>query len=99
MKAQSDWVKKAVCANDERSIAWLSYDINEIRYAKQGCSRCKVQKECFLNAWQNNPYVGVNAGISEYDFLILTWKEAKKVNGSNWSRTNKLLQGILQKIK
>lgn len=99
MKAQSDWRVIAVCANDEQSIAWLSYDIEDVQYAKHGCSQCKVRAECFLNAWDNKPYVGVNAGISEYDFLMLTWKESKKSNGSNWSRTNKILQGILQKVK
>lgn len=99
MKALSDWIDKALCAQDEQPTAWLSYDIEDIQYARYRCSICTVRKECFLNAWQNDPYVGVNAGISEYDFLILTWKEAKKPNGSNWSRTNKLLQGILQKVK
>ena len=99
MKALSDWLSSAVCANDDNPTAWLSYDIENIRYAKHGCSKCKVRQQCFLNAWQNEPYVGVNAGISEYDFLILTWKEAKKANGSNWSRTNKTLQRIMQEIK
>jgi hypothetical protein len=98
MKAPSDWLEKALCANDEHPFAWLSYDIEDIEYAKHGCSLCKVRKECFLSAWQNEPYVGVNAGISEYDFLVLTWKEAKKAHGSNWSRTNKILQGIMQQI-
>jgi hypothetical protein len=30
---------------------------------------------------------------------MLTWKESKKSNGTNWSRTNKILQGILQEVK
>ena len=99
MKALSDWIDKALCAVDEQPTAWLSYDIEEIQYAKYRCSICTVRKECCLYEWQNEPDVGVDGGISEYDLLILTWKEAKKVNGSNWSRTNKLLQGILQKVK
>jgi hypothetical protein len=99
MKARSDWLSKAVCAVDEQPSAWLSYDIKDIRYAKIGCSKCSVRAQCMLNAYQNDPYVGVNAGISEYDFLILTWKEAKKVNGSNWSRNDKVLQGIMRQVK
>lgn len=99
MKAQSDWLNEAVCANDERPTAWLSYDINDVQYAKLGCSKCTVRKQCILNAFRNDPYVGVNAGISEYDFLMLTWKEATKVNGSNWSRTDKVLQGIVRQVK
>jgi hypothetical protein len=98
MKVRSDWRSQAVCANDLNPLAWLSYDISDVKYAKDGCSRCDVRFECFISAWDNKPYVGVNAGISEFDYLNLTWKEAEKENGSNWSRTNKVLQRILQKI-
>jgi hypothetical protein len=31
--------------------------------------------------------------------LMLTWKEATKVNGSNWSRADKVLQGIVRQVK
>jgi hypothetical protein len=99
MKVQSDWRSQAVCANDSNPIAWLSYDILDVEYAKRGCAVCNVRLECFLSAWENDLYVGVNAGISEFDYLNLTWKEAEKVNGSNWSRSSKTLQRILQKIK
>lgn len=99
MKARSEWVKEAYCAKDSNPFAWTSYDIRDVRYAKHGCSICTVRTECFLNAINNDPYTGTNAGISEYDFLIATWKEAKKVDGSNWARTDRALQKLLQKVK
>jgi hypothetical protein len=98
MRNRSDWKELAVCANDPDPSSWLSYDYQDVLYAKEGCSRCKVKSECFTVAWSNPLYVGVNAGISEYDYLILTWKEAKKANESNWSRTNKSFQTILRQI-
>lgn len=99
MKDLSDWILKSVCADDESPLSWLSYNIKDIKYAKEGCSRCEVRIPCFLRAWNEDTYVGVNAGISEYDLLIATWKESGKLNGKNWSRSDKLLQKIVQGIK
>jgi len=99
MKSLSDWVLESVCINDETPSSWLSYNIKDIKYAKDGCSRCEVRIPCFLRAWGEDSYAGVNAGISEYDILMLTWKETSKENGKNWARSNKLLQKILQRIK
>lgn len=86
----------ALCQGDERSHAWFSYDIEDIQYAKSVCLSCEVKIECFANALQND-FMGVNAGISEFEFMIDTWKEAKKENESNWTRSSKILQGILRK--
>lgn len=99
MRNQSDWKELAVCAQDSDPSAWLSYDYQDVQYAKEGCSRCEVRTECFTTAWHLPLYVGVNAGISEYDYLILTWKEAKKKNESNWSRTNRSFQKILRQVQ
>ena len=32
MKALSDWIDKALCAEDEQPTAWLSYDIEDIQF-------------------------------------------------------------------
>ena len=99
MKVPSDWIQQAVCNNDSKPHAWTSSKYDDIVYAKDGCSRCAVRLPCFLRAWQDDFYTGVNAGISEYDLLDLTWKEVKKQDGNNWSRTDKVLQRILRQIK
>lgn len=86
----------ALCQGDEKSYAWFSYDINDIEYAKSVCRNCEVKVQCFINGLDND-FMGVNAGISEFEFMIETWKEAKKENESNWTRSDKVLQGILRK--
>ena len=52
----------------------------------------------FLSAIQNDEFVGVNAGISEYDFLMSTWKKANKNNGTTRDRSDKSIKKLLQKI-
>jgi hypothetical protein len=99
MRNQNDWRELAVCAQDPDPLAWLSYDYQDVQYAKEGCARCKVRVECFTTAWNTPAYVGVSAGISEYDYLILTWKEAKRKNEFNWTRSNRLFQKILRQIQ
>jgi hypothetical protein len=99
VKIPSDWQKQAYCANDSNASAWLSYSKKEVEYAKEGCSRCSVRLPCILNALQASEYVGVNAGISEYDFLLRIWREASDEKPSNWSRSDKLLQRIVREVK
>jgi hypothetical protein len=94
---QSNWRAKAVCTGDPKSSSWLSYDIKDVEYAKEGCSRCPVKKECLVTAIKNNSFIGVIAGISEYDYLLHTWQEATRENESNWRTDDSILSGLLQK--
>lgn len=95
----NNWKQKALCATDSNGKYWFSYKKEEIGYAKNVCKKCSVKKECLLYAWQEDDIYGVNGGFSEFEILLETWKEAKKVNDANWSRTNKTLQRLLQKTK
>lgn len=88
---------RALCQGDKNSSAWFSYQIEDIKYAKSVCSECELKTPCFLNGLENE-FMGVNAGISEFEFLMKTWKEAKTENESNWTRSNKVLQGIVREI-
>jgi hypothetical protein len=95
----SNWKKKALCAADVNSEYWFSYKKEEIQYAKNICKKCSVRKECLMSAWQEEYVYGVNGGFSEFEILLETWKEAKKVSDDNWSRSNKILQRMLRKTK
>ena len=53
---------------------------------------------CFRNRRiKNNSFIGVIAGISEYDYLVHTWQEATRENESNWRTDDSILSGLLQK--
>lgn len=95
---QSNWRSKAICTGDSKSSSWLSYDMKDIEYAKEGCSRCLVRKECLITALKNNSFIGVIAGISEYDYLVHTWREATRENENNWRTDDSILSGLLQKV-
>lgn len=96
---QSNWRKKAICSGDKKSSSWLSYDYKDVEYAKEGCSRCSVRKECLITALNNDSFIGVIAGISEYDYLISTWQEAARENESNWRADDSILSGLLQRAR
>lgn len=98
MNRTSNWKSKALCSRDIKQHTWWSYDKDDIAYAKQGCSRCPVRSECFLSAWQSDDFYGINGGITEFDFLLITWKEAKKESNVNWKRTDRDLQRIMREI-
>jgi hypothetical protein len=99
MKSSHNWRESAVCSDDVNSNYWLSYDLKDIKYAKEGCSRCDVRIECLTSALSNDVYFGVNGGVSEWDFLNTTWKKAKVIDESNWSRSDRSLYKLLQKAK
>lgn len=99
MKIQSNWKSKAVCSSDKYHNKWLSYNIDDVEYAKDGCSRCTVRKECLITALQNDTFVGVIAGISEFDYLMHIWHEAVSEDESNWSRDDRVLSKLLQEAK
>lgn len=97
MKHLSNWKDKAVCANDKYPNKWLSYDFSDVGYAKNGCAKCTVRKQCLANALQNDSFVGVIAGMSEYDYLNSIWKRASEENESNWRTDDTTLSRLLQK--
>jgi hypothetical protein len=98
MKIRSDWKSYAVCASDKHHYKWLSYKESDVEYAKEGCSRCEVKKECLATALVNNSFVGVIAGMSEYDLLMNTWQEAGE-NESNWRTDDRTFQKLLQEAE
>jgi hypothetical protein len=98
MALASNWKSRALCASDPKQYTWWSYDKDDIAYAKQGCSRCSVRAECFLSAWESDEFYGINGGISEYEFLLRTWKKSKKESNVNWKRTDRDLQKIMREI-
>lgn len=95
---KKNWRDFALCSKDKSSEKWFSYNIDDIKYAKTICKKCTVRMECVSNAL-NEGFYGVNAGISEYDYKLITWKKAGKENVSNWSRTDRTLQRVLRKAK
>lgn len=97
-KKPNNWRLEAVCMRDANPNYWLSYKYSDIQYAKDGCARCNVKRECFFTALENEEFVGVNAGISEYDFLMATWKKATKSNGTTRNRSDNAIKKLLQKI-
>lgn len=101
MATHRDWKSHALCKNDKKSSAWLSYKKSDIDYAKEICSRCEVMVECLNNAFFiEKEFFGVNGGMSEYDFMIETWVEVNSERKSNWTRNRAVLQRLLQaKIK
>lgn len=66
------WRNKAVCFNDSNSSYWVSYNLDKIKYAKDGCSKCSVIKECAMASLHDENPVGVIAGLSEFDRLRIT---------------------------
>jgi hypothetical protein len=93
------WQRSAVCLRDKNSSYWLSYNIEHIKYAKEGCKSCSVKTACLANALSQEFFIGVNAGISEWDYLNKTWKEVKSVRKTNWSRSDATLRKLLQEAK
>lgn len=68
------WRSQAVCHNDVNSSYWVSYNLDKIRYAKDGCSRCQVVKQCLASASVEPTIVGVVGGLSEFDRLMVSNK-------------------------
>ena len=99
MKSSPDWKSLAVCLADKNQSYWLSYKIEHIEYAKKGCSVCPVKVECIENAIAQEVYVGVNTGISEWDFLDKTWKRVTNAKRTNWPNSASTLRRLLQKKK
>jgi hypothetical protein len=86
------WIGKAVCSKDANPSYWVSYNLDKIEYAKNGCAKCTVKKQCMASAYSfvdnvnifEHSIAGVIAGISEYERKIMAWKKVNDINGNNW---------------
>lgn len=97
---RSNWKQFATCKNDLMYHSWTSYKKEEVEYAKKKCNECAVFNDCLYNSiFIEKEFYGVNAGMSEYDFMMLTWVEVDSARKRNWTRNNKVLQRILQDKK
>lgn len=81
------WLNKALCSSSEHKNKWLSYNLVDIEYAKSICAKCTVHKECISNAinnsyGDNNVIVGVIAGVSEYERLLIKFQKMDENNGN-----------------
>jgi hypothetical protein len=99
MELLSNWKDEAVCASDTNSPKWVSYNLDDIEYAKKGCAKCNVRKECLIMAFKNDSFIGVVAGISEYDYLLHSWKKVTEEDESNWRTDDSIFPRLLQKIQ
>jgi len=79
-----NWRNSAVCANDKNHSYWISYNLEKIEYAIDGCKKCTVVKECILYNSELEEVIGVVAGTTEFDRLVSKWKKVEDINDSNW---------------
>lgn len=49
--------------------------------------------------WNTGDFYGINGGVSEFDYMMMTWKEATSEKQNNRARTDRVLKGILQGIR
>jgi hypothetical protein len=98
VKLKTNWEDFALCKKDNDAGKWLSLDINDINYAKNICRKCTVRNECMISALSQKEYIGVNGGVSEYEFLTMTWVEARKIEENNWPRTDRVIHELFKTI-
>lgn len=105
MNLLSDWQERnwkdlALCSSDKNGEAWMSYKKDDIIYAQLICQKCTVRPQCFLEGWENtdSDFYGIYGGVSEYEYLLGIWKEAKKDTDDNWHRTDRILQKFMRQI-
>jgi hypothetical protein len=99
VKLTSKWKDQAVCFDDKYSGRWVSYDIRDIEYAKNGCAKCPVKKECLVSALMDDSFTGVRAGISEYEYLMAIWSYTIDENESNWRRDDSALSRVMSLLQ
>lgn len=97
-KLKSNWASFSLCKEDKLPARWFSFDLKDIGYAKEVCRKCTVRKECLMSALDSGEFVGVNAGISEFDFLNKTWVETRKIEQTNWPRSDKTIRNLFREV-
>jgi len=96
---KNDWRDYAVCSQDKTPHKWLSSNIDDVNYAKDGCRRCTVRKECLYSAiYEREAFVGVNAGYSEIEYMIRTWEPVEEDDETNWRKSDRLIQVLFREI-
>ena len=99
MSQGSDWRIKALCRRDSHPSRWLSSKREEIEYARQKCRICEVRPECLWSAiYEREEFTGVNAGITEIEYLMKTWEEVEFEHEDNWRGSDKLIQDLFGEI-
>jgi len=94
----NDWGHKALCRRDNFPEAWTSSRRSDMEYARQICSRCTVRPDCLFSAIYEQEFIGVNAGITEIEYLMKTWQEVEHEEEDNWRRSDKLIQDLFREI-
>lgn len=95
----NDWLKSALCKQDDNPSLWLSSNIDDINYAKDVCMRCSVRIQCLWSSvYEKDYFIGVNGGYSEIEFLIRTWEIAETEDETNWRRSDRLIQELFREI-
>jgi hypothetical protein len=96
---QSNWKEKALCYNHPELSIWFSYKKEDADRAQSVCKKCPVRVECFMSMWNTGDFYGINGGVSEFEYLSMTWKEATNEKQSNRTRADRVLKGILQGLR
>jgi hypothetical protein len=96
---QNNWAKEALCFNHPERNIWFSYKKEDTDRAVNICKKCPVREKCFITAWNTGDFYGVYGGVTEFNYLNLTWKEAKSEKQNNRTRTDRVLKGILQEFQ
>ena len=95
----SNWKEKSLCFNHPEIDIWFSYKKQDVDRAKDICGKCPVRIECFMSMWNTGDFYGINGGISELDYMMMTWKEATSEKQNNRTRTDRVLKAILQGLR
>lgn len=98
MSQDSEWASQALCKRDKNPQYWLSSKRHEMECARQVCHVCTVRPECLASALYENNFVGVNAGITEIEYLMKTWEEVEFEHETNWKGSDKLIQDLFGEI-
>jgi hypothetical protein len=51
-----------------------------------------------FSAVYEQEFIGVNAGITEIEYLMKTWQEVEYEEEDNWRRSDKLIQDLFREI-
>ena len=99
MENRNHWTSVALCKKDDQPSLWLSSNIDDVNYAKNVCRKCTVRMECLLSVvYEKDDFIGIHGGLSEIEYLLLTWKEVDDEQDTNWDITDSVVQRLLREI-